>query len=532
MENKSNNILIEQFADLDYGFLTATKVVGSTMASNGKLSLLDRNNELPIVSRDGVSVIKNIRFAQKTQNFGSLIAIAGCTTTLSLAGDGTSCTAVMMGAYLENITRKEFNKTVEKGMRLAVDEVKEHLNTLSKKATKEDLKHIATVASNNDPIIAEIIVDAFNYSGKDGVVEVVIDNTKLKTEFIKRDGLRIDGHGSASPFFFNREDKKMSYEGEDVAIMVAFGWDYNPFIINKVQDFYNSVGGIRSTPLTIFLEKPNSDMTDKLIGIKQVGFNINVVYANSYDEFESETLLNDIAQFTGASPYNPRNPEKGIKFGVADKVVSTVEDTTLVVFDVPQPFKDTLRDLQKAEVKDERRIKRLTTKASVISVGGFNPMESKETFDRIDDAVFSYKTATKEGIISGGGSTLCYINGLMQTKFDNKDKQKGYDLVKTVMLSPSMQILKNSNRVQSYKKNNIFTKIFNKSPHFDYITPAKENYGVGFNSAEDKMSNLLEDGIIDSKLSIRVAIESSLTVGIQMLSLGSILHFPENQYLD
>jgi chaperonin GroEL len=528
---KSENILINDFENLDKGFLMTAKTVGLTMGLNGKLSLLDRNDKPPYLTRDGVSVARNIRFSQKTMNFGALLCIQGCTTTLEKVGDGTSGTAVMMASYLTNIKREQFNKTVERGMHKGVAEVYDYLNKLSKKAVKKDLKHIARVATNNDSSLADIISEAFEYSGKTGIIEVILNDDKANTEFIKREGLRLEGYGYGSPFFINRQDKKLMYEGENVGILVALGWEYNPTVINLIKQFYDTNGGDRNLPLTVFLERPVPEMTDKLIGIKQVGYNLNLVYATSYDEYESETLINDICNFTGAVALNPRTPEVETKFGIADKLTSTIDETTIIVFEVPTVFRTTLDALQKADVKDTRRIKRLTTNASVIEVGGFNPIQSKETFDRVEDAVFSYKTATKEGIICGGGATLVYINGLMNTRFESKDEQRGYDLVKTVMLSPFLQILENSNRKQSYKKTNWFTSLWDTEVHTDYITPAKSEYGIGYNGITDKITNLIDDGIVDSKLSIRVAIESSLTVAIQMLSISSVCHFPENQYL-
>jgi chaperonin GroEL len=529
--SSSNNILIDDFKELDYGFLTNCRIVSSSMGNEGRLTLLDRHEELPLTSQDGITISRNIRFSQKTQSFGSILATQGCATTLLKSGDSTSLTAVLMMNYILNMKRNEFNKAVERGMYKGVEEVYEQLVHFAKKATKKDLKYIAKVATNNDQDLANVISEAFEYATVDGIVEVIENHNLSKTQFTKQEGLKLNGHGMASAFFLNRQDKRVAFEADNVAVLISLGWDYNPNIINQVGAFYESVNGKRDTPLIIFLEKSNSEMTEKLIGIKQIGYNINLVYANGYDEFQTETMLADIASFTGATVYNPRTPDVKMVFGIADKVVSTNEDTTLIVHDVPQKFKEILKVLQKADKKDTQRIKRLTTKAALIEVTGVNPVQVREIFERVEDAVFSYKTATKEGVICGGGATLLHISNLMTTKLDNKDEQKGYNLVKTVMTTPFLQILENSNRKSSSKKTNWFTKLWDTDEHVDYITPVEKEYGVGYNASKDELSNLIEDGILDSKLSIRVAIESSLAVAIQMLSLKNIVHFPEKQYL-
>lgn len=516
MEN--NNVLLGDYQDLDYGFVTSCRAVACTMGAEGKLALIDTNESFT-TTKDGISTLRSIRFAQKTQSWGAMMAIKGAARILEQSGDSTSTGSVLMMNYLLNLDRKDFNKAVERGMNFAMEEVYGHLAKLSKKALKKDLKKIAKVACNNDEKLAKVIVEAFEYAGKNGVVHSIINPNSEKVELIKQDGLLLDAHGYASPHFVNKQDKKIAFEGENVAVILAATWDYSPEIIASIQTFYQDKP--RSTPLIVFTERPNADMTEKLVGIKQVGYNICLVATNGYDEFESETLLNDIANFTSAKVYNPRDPGSKIVYGLADKVVSTFENTSLVVHDVPQVFKDTLAQLEKMDKKDVRRIQRLKTKASVISVGGITPGHAKEIDDRVDDAMSSYRTTTKEGYIVGGGAGLVYVSGLMNSKMRTEEEQRGYDLVKTVIQTPFLQILQNSNR-------NDVSKVGGGK---DYLNPVKREYGKGYNAVTDELSNLFDDGIIDSKLSIRIALESSMAVAIQMFNIGVIVHFPETSHL-
>lgn len=521
MKIKPNNVLIDDYELLDEGFKLACTAVGRTMGAEGRLALLDQGDKIPRSSKDGVSVLKHIGFPNKTMNWGALQAVGGALRTLSLCGDATSTTSVLMGGYIKNIKRKYFNKAVERGILEAVNEVYNHLQKLSVDATDQDIFKIAKVACNNDEKLADVVIEAFKYAGKNGIVDYTINKSKETTEFVGRDGMFIDSHGYASPFFINKEDKQVCYEGENVAVLCSATWDFSQHIINQIQSFYSDIP--RSTPLILFIEKSNSDMVEKLVGIKKVGFNVCLVAVSSYDEFEGESLLNDIANLTGASVYDPRNPESKIVFGIADKLSVTLENTSIVVNEVPLIFSETLEKLEKSEKPDIRRIKRLKTRASIIEVGALSEQSSSEVADRIEDAIGAVRSVMKSGYVVGGGAGLVYISGLMKKTFRNKEEQRGYDLVVKVLREPFMTILENSNRsqpkwYQPWKK--------------DYLGEALENYGKGYNSIKDDVSDLLEDGVIDSAYSLKIAVESATERAIQHLNTSIIIHFPESQTLN
>jgi len=521
MTNKKN-ILIKQYELLDAGFLGACDAVAETLGAEGKLAILENTDTSmpPVVTKDGVSVMKHVRFSNKIENFGALQAIGGAMRTLVKSGDSTTTTAVFMQGFVRKIKRNQFNKAVERGIYKAVEEVYQWLESLAEKATKKDLKRIANIACNNDEQLSDIIIEAFDYSAEDGIVECISIPNKEKTEFIKREGMFLDSHGYCSPFFINKEDKKACYEAEKVAVLCSATWEYEPKIINKIELFYQS--NPKTTPLIIFLERPNSDMTEKLVGIKSVGYNICCVATNGYDELESETLLNDIANITDSQVYNPRDLESKIEFGYADKIVVTLENTSIIVNEVPKIIGETLILLEGQDKKDERRIKRLKTKAGVIEVGGLTPSQQKEIFDRVEDAIASIKTTSVEGFIAGGGATLVYISGLMKKTLPGEE-QIGYDLVKEVLKEPMKRILKNANRKnkeESWINRNIFMI---PCP----INSAIKEYGVGYNAASDNISNLLNDGVIDSKKSIRIALESATERAVQQLNIGVVVAFPD-----
>lgn len=506
----SNNILIKDYELIDAGFLGACDAVAETLGAEGKLAILENpeSDKPPTVTKDGVTVMRHIRYSNKFMNFGALQAIGGALRTLEKSGDSTTTTAVFMQGFLRKIKRTDFNKAVERGIHKAVEEVYSKLQQLTKKADKKDLERIAKIACNNDVELSSTVMKAFNYAGDEGIVEVVKNENLEKTAFNKREGMFLDSHGYVSPYFINKEDKKACFEGENVAIICSATWEYEQKVITAIQNFYQS--NSKSTPLVVFLERPHSDMTEKLVGIKSVGFNICCVATNGYDEKESETLLTDVSNITGASVYNPRIPESKIEFGFADKIIVTLENTSIIVKDTPEIIKNTLELLEGQEVKDVRRIKRLKTKAGVIEVGGLTPSQQKEVFDRVEDAVASIKTTSVEGFIAGGGATLVYISGQMKEKLKGEE-QTGYDLVKEVLKEPLKRILKNGNREERTE---------------DVINATLKKYGIGYNATTDDISNLLDDGVIDSKKSIRIALQSATERSVQQLNIGLCVAFP------
>lgn len=519
---EKQNIFINDTKKLDSGFLKACDAVVKTLGAEGKLALLENTNtnQPPIATKDGVTVMQHIRFSNKTENFGALQAIAGAAVTLERAGDSTTTTAAFMQGYLRKLKRKNFNKKVEKGINLGLEEVKSWLEDLSLPTTSEELRNIINTSVNNDSKLADVLFEAFESAGNEGAVEVVKNKDLLETSFTEQKGMYLDSHGYVSPYFINRQEKT-SYDAENVAVLCAAVWETDLKLIKAIQNFYQT--NAKSTPLIVFLERPNSDFTDKMINLKNIGCNICVVAVNGYDEYESEMLLRDIAMLTGAKVFNPRDEKPEFILGLADKAVVTLSTTTISVHTPPKEVFDTIALLESADKKDERRLKRLKGKVVIIEVGGLNDLQIKEEFDRVEDAIASVKSSKAEGYIAGGGSTLVFISNKMNSVMSTEEVQRGYNLVKEVIKEPFIKILENANR----KTKKYGWDFWNK----DYIKPCIERYGIGYNAATDEISNLFDDGVIDSKKSIRVALESATERATQMFNIDVICHFPMSMEL-
>lgn len=518
IQKTKQNIYIKDTKKLDKGFLKACDVVTETLGAEGKLALLENANQNlpPIATKDGVTVMQHVRLPNKVENFGVLQAIAGSAVTLQKAGDSTTTTASFMQGYLRKLNRKKFNKKVEKGIKLGLEEVNKWLEQLSIPTTREDLKQIIKTSVNNDEKLATVIFNSFDIAGSYGAVEVVKNGNLPETIYTEQNGMYLDSHGYTSAFFINKESKA-SYDAENVAVICSATWESDMKLVQSIKNFYQSTD--KKTPLVLFLERPNSEMNEEMLKLKNIGCNVCIVAVNGYDEYESELLLNDIALLTGAKVYNPRDEKPEFALGLADKLVATVSTTTISVFEAPKAVEELVEVLESADKKDNRRIKRLKGKVVIIEVGGLNELQIKEEFDRVEDAIASVKSSKSEGYISGGGSALCYISGKMKKQQETKEIQRGYDLVKEILKEPFIKILDNANRK---------TKLKWWHWHKDYITPAQKIYGFGYNASTDEISNLFEDGIIDSKKSIRVALESATERAIQMFNIGSIVAFPES----
>ena len=522
IQKTKQNIYIDDTRKLDKGFLKACDVTTKTLGAEGKLALLENPNQNlpPIATKDGVTVMQHVRLPNKVENFGVLQAIAGSAVTLQKAGDSTTTTASFMQGYLRKLNRKKFNKKVEKGIKLGLEEVNSWLEKLSIPTTREDLKQIIKTSVNNDENLATVIFNSFDIAGSDGAVEVVKNGNIPETIYTEQNGMYLDSHGYTSAFFINKESKA-SYDAENVAVLCSATWEVDNKLVQAIKNFYQTTD--RKTPLTIFLERPNSEMNEEMLKLKNIGCNICIVAVNGYDEYESEMLLNDIALLTGAKTYNPRDEKPEFTLGVADKLVATVSTTTISVFEAPKAVEELVETLESADKKDNRRIKRLKGKVVIIEVGGLNELQIKEEFDRVEDAIASVKSSQAEGYVLGGGAALVHIAAKMKKQQETKEIQRGYDLVKEILKEPFIKILDNANRKTKLKWWQFWRE--------DYISPAQKEYKLGYNAVTDEISNLFEDGIIDSKKSIRVALESATERAIQMFNIGAVCLFPEEMKL-
>ncbi len=512
-----NNLLIGDTSRLDEGYLLVCDAVATTLGGEGRLSLLENLNVNlpPELSKDGIKTASSIRFKDKVLNFGALQAISAAARTLQFSGDSTTTTLVFAQGFLRNIKKELFNKTVERGIEKGFQEAIAWIKELSKPVDRALLVRIATTSANNDAELGLKIVEAYDKVGYDGIVEVRKDYASSKTEVISQNGMKIN-KGYLSPFFINNQHKGV-WEAEKVLVVSLEAWQSDDNIINFIKAKRRDEDS-NLQPILFFMEKENGEFKEKLIELIQAN-QIDaclVVAPDGHNELMCTTNIKDVALFTEGISYHPKHKE--VVWGYADSVIVDFDKTTIVRKKVSKEVEQQIKELKAKEKQDEftkERIQRLEGVSCLISVGGNSVNDVNEIFDRVEDALSSVKSAVPEGYIAGGGSTLLYIADKMDTKLGNKDEQLGYELIKKVLQEPAKRILVNANR----KQGGWFGK--------DYFLCARHLYGHGYNAKTDRISNLLEDGIIDSAKSIRVALDSAKDSAVKMLLTNVIVTFPD-----
>lgn len=504
------------------GFFTVCHAVSQTMGAQGKLAIME--NEIlgnPKVTKDGISTAKKIFFKDSVKNIGANLAKQIAAKTLVTAGDSTTTSLVLAKALVENSKRKSmfglkkqyfYNKRVEQGMEEAYNDFCYYLKELSEEVNDEAIKKIATVSSNNNTEIGDLVFSAYKAVGKGGIIDVQENHNSYFSTLDVSKGMRLN-NGWENPFLINNQ-KNAKFEGEDVVVIIYEGYLGGDEVVQRcLQEIGNS------KPIVIIAERFHEDTLNRIVDLHQRGvLNITLVQCPEYD-VKRKALLEDVAIFTGGKVFLQGGEEKEITYGTADKVIVTENSCSIIKKELTETSKEKVEELkgQLEEVTDKefirRRIQNLEGVSATIFVGGISESEIKERFDRVDDSVRSVESAQEEGWIAGGGSSLVYIAELMRNKKINSEEvQFGYNIVLNALEAPFKQICANANRNYKY-----------------YYKESQKTYGKGYNAYTDQKSNLIEDNIIDSAKSIRTALENSMSVTKLLLNTAVIITLKEDE---
>lgn len=501
------NISIKNNEELLKGFLAVCDAVSETLGAEGKYAILEATDPYspPIITKDGISVARQIFFPEKFNNIGAFLAKQVATKTLVKSGDSTTTSLVLAKNFITK-SNGTFNKAVERGIQAGYEEVLEKLNSYSQQVTPQTLKSIATISANNDEKIGQIIIDAYDSVGLDGLIEVREDTDSPNTVLEVSKGMIVNA-GYASPWLINNQSNATWVNADVLVVCVeAYG-------IDEELDIFLTEN--KSKPILLIMERFDENLLSKLEGLVVKGIlNLCLLQAPDFDK-KRRALLEDVALYTDGEVYIKGTSDKVI-CGKADRVVVYEGRTEIIKKEIGEKVTNRISELkqQLESIQDKdfikRRIQKLEGKSCTIKVGGVTQSESKERFDRVEDAVSAVKSAKEEGWVAGGGSALVYISGQMQQTFENVDEQKGYNLVKEVIKAPFKQIISNANREENQES---------------YLVSALETYGAGYNAKTDKVSNLIEDGVLDSTKSIRVALDNAKSVAVQLLNVGVIVTY-------
>ncbi len=511
--------------------------VRATMGPGGRNVVIERKFGSPLVTKDGVTVAKEIELTDPIENIGAQLVKEVAQKTADKAGDGTTTATVLAQAIfndgLKFVTAGDNSIELKRGVDTAVEKVVEELKSISKPVeTKEQIAQVATISANYDKEIGELIAEAMDRVGKEGVITVE-EAKGLKTELNVVEGMQFD-RGYLSPYFVTDPDK-MEVALENPYILI-FGKK-----ISNIRELLPVLEAVarEGRPLLIIAEDVEGEALATLVVNKLRGtLNVCAVKAPGFGE-RRKAMLQDIAILTGGQAILE---DLGIKLenvtldmlGQADKVVVDKEHTTIIggkgkEEEIEARIKQIKTELEKAtseydKEKLQERLAKLAGGVAIIKVGAATEAELKEKKARVEDALHATRAAVEEGIVPGGGvALLVAIRNLDETikeldEAGEVDKKHGVEIVKKAIEAPLRQIAENAGHAGQV----IVEKVK------ELITEKGVNYG--FNARKGEYEDLVAVGVIDPTKVERVALQNAASVaGLLLTTEATITEIPEKE---
>jgi chaperonin GroEL len=500
-----------------------------TLGPKGRNVVLDKSFGAPRVTKDGVTVAKEIELEDKFENMGAQMVREVASKTSDIAGDGTTTATVLAASIV-----KEGAKSVAAGMNpmdlkrgidLAVDAVIDDLKKNSKKVTSnEEIAQVGTISANGDAEIGRFLAEAMKKVGNEGVITVE-EAKSLETELDVVEGMQFD-RGYISPYFVTNADK-MRVEMEDPYVLI------NEKKLSGLQELLPLLESVVQTgkPLLIIAEDVEGEALATLVVNKlRGGLKVAAVKAPGFGD-RRKAMLQDIAVLTGGQAISE---DLGIKLenvalnmlGRAKKVTIDKENTTIVggagkkadiearITQIKAQIEETTSDYDREKLQE--RLAKLAGGVAVIRVGGATEVEVKERKDRVDDAMHATRAAVEEGILPGGGVALLRATEVLKkVRSHNDDQKTGIEIVRKALSWPARQIAINAGEDGSV----IVGKILEK-----------DQYAFGFDAQSGEYGNLVSKGIIDPTKVVRTALQDAASVaGLLITTEAMVAEVPKKQ---
>ncbi len=500
-----------------------------TLGPKGRNVVLDKSFGAPRITKDGVTVAKEIELEDKFENMGAQMVREVASKCSDTAGDGTTTATVLAAAIV-----KEGAKAVAAGMNpmdlkrgidLAVEAVVEDLKKNSKKVTSNDeIAQVATISANGDQEIGRFLADAMKRVGNEGVITVE-EAKSLETELDVVEGMQFD-RGYISPYFITNADK-MRVEMEDPYILI-----YEKKL-SGLQELLPLLEAVVQTgkPLLIIAEEVEGEALATLVVNKlRGGLKVAAVKAPGFGD-RRKAMLQDIAILTGGTAISE---DLGIKLenvtlsmlGRAKKVMIDKENTTIVngagkkkdiddrIAQIKQQIEETTSDYDREKLQE--RLAKLAGGVAVIRVGGATEVEVKERKDRVDDAMHATRAAVEEGILPGGGVALLRaIEAIKRVRTENEDQKHGVEIVRKALSAPARQIAINAGEDGSV----VVGKILEK-----------DQYNWGYDAQTGEYTDLVKKGIIDPTKVVRTALQDAASVaGLLITTEAMVAELPKKK---
>ncbi|EFN0474596.1 chaperonin GroEL [Campylobacter coli] len=486
-----------------------------TMGPRGRNVLIQKSFGAPSITKDGVSVAKEVELKDSLENMGASLVREVASKTADQAGDGTTTATVLAHAIfkegLRNITAGANPIEVKRGMDKACEAIVAELKKLSREVKdKKEIAQVATISANSDEKIGNLIADAMEKVGKDGVITVE-EAKSINDELNVVEGMQFD-RGYLSPYFITNAEK-MTVELSNPYILL-----FDKKIAN-LKDLLPVLEQIQKTgkPLLIIAEDIEGEALATLVVNKLRGvLNISAVKAPGFGD-RRKAMLEDIAILTGGEVISEelgRTLESATiqDLGQASSVIIDKDNTTIVngagekanidarVNQIKAQIAETSSDYDREKLQE--RLAKLSGGVAVIKVGAATETEMKEKKDRVDDALSATKAAVEEGIVIGGGAAL--IKAKAKINLDLKgDEAIGAAIVKRALRAPLRQIAENAG--------------FDAGVVVNSVENAKDE-NTGFDAAKGEYVNMLESGIIDPVKVERVALLNAVSVASMLLT--------------
>jgi len=505
-----------------------SNAVKVTLGPKGRNVILDKKFGAPTVTKDGVSVAKEIELKDPIENMGAQLVREVASKTADAAGDGTTTATVLAQAIfnhgIKNVAAGANPMDLKRGIDKAVTAIVEHLAKQSKNIkSSQEIAQVATISSNNDHAIGKMIAEAMDKVGKDGVITVE-EAKGTETEVKTVEGMQFD-RGYLSPYFVTNTEK-MEAELD------------HPFILiydKKIASMKELLPVLEATaqtgkPLVIIAEEVEGEALATLVVNKIRGaLRVAAVKAPGFGD-RRKAMLEDISILTGGQVISE---ERGFKLenatleylGRAERVIIDKDNTTIVngagkkadinarIGQIKAQIETTTSDYDREKLQE--RLAKLSGGVAILYVGAATEVEMKEKKDRVDDALHATRAAVQEGIVAGGGvAYLRAVDALKNVAVENDDQSTGVNIIRQALEAPLRVIAENAGQEGSV--------IINK------VREGKKDYG--YNARENKFEDFFAAGIIDPTKVSRLALENAASIaGLLLTTEAVVSEIPEKK---
>lgn len=481
-----------------------------TLGPKGRNVVLERSFGAPVITKDGVSVAKEIELQDKLENMGAQMVKQVASKTADVAGDGTTTATVLAQAIVQEgmksvasgMNPTDLKRGIDKAVTALVDELKSMSKAIT---TNKEIAQVGAISANSDHAIGQIIADAMEKVGKEGVITVE-EGKSLQNELDVVEGMQFD-RGYISPYFINNPDKQVAALDEPMILL------YDKKISN-IRDLLPTLENVAKAnkPLLIIAEDVEGEALATLVVNSMRGIlKVAAVKAPGFGD-RRKAMLEDIAVLTGATVISE---ETGMQLekvtlehlGHAKRVEVQKENTIIIdgagdaakikarVQSIRTQIEEATSDYDKEKLQE--RVAKLGGGVAVIKIGAATEVEMKEKKDRVDDALHATRAAVEEGIVPGGGVALLRARSRMSTlKGDNDDQEAGIRIVLRAIEEPLRAIVKNAGEEPSV----VIAKVLEATGN------------IGYNAATGEYVDMVETGVVDPTKVTRTALQNAASI--------------------